>query len=71
MGPNFNMITVFVVATLMNTIEAFHGVGVAPTPIVNANIKNWMTPGILIGFLLFALVLLPLFSMIIFFTMYV
>ena len=47
------------------------GVAVCPEPILNANIKNWMSPGIIIGFLLFALVLLPLFYLVMAFTHYV
>jgi hypothetical protein len=65
---SLSALSVLLVATMLNLCEA---IVIAPSPIVNANIKFWMTPAIIFGFLVFALVLLPLFYMIIYFTMYV
>lgn len=42
-----------------------------PSPLINANVKDWMSPGIIFGFLVFALILLPLFTLLISFMHYV
>ena len=42
-----------------------------PSPLINANVKDWMSPGIIIGFLVFAMILLPLFALVMAFTHYV
>ena len=64
-------LSTYCVAMLLSVLALAEENMITPSPIVNANIKEWMSPGIIIGFLIFALVLLPLFTLVMAFTHYV